>query len=165
MKNWGSRKPRPLKQRFWEKVDVRGPDECWPWMAAKDGHGYGSIGIGNRKVRNATHVLFYLRHDHWPPKGKQVNHHCDNRSCLNPRHLYLGTHKSNMCDMVKRGRGRSGQKKGEYNSNARFTNKKVRTIRKLYAVGSITYQEIGDRYGVDSGHISLIVNNKIWVGA
>ena len=152
------RKRRPLADRFWEKVDIRGPDNCWGWTACKIKDGYGLIIVDN-KVQLATHVLFYLRKGYWPPKGRTANHHCDNPSCLNPRHLYLGTMKSNMCDKYQRGRG--NHPKGEQNSNSKLTEKKVRKIKRLYS-GGVIQIELARRFGVNSGTISYIVNNKQW---
>ena len=143
--------PRPLAERFWEKVDVLGKDDCWLWLAYKGQQGYGVMTV-NGNQRLATHVLFYLRHGYWSPKGRTANHHCDNPSCLNPKHLYLGTNKSNTRDMVQRGR----------HGMAKLTVKQVRKIRSLYSDGSITLRKLGHRFGVAQSQVSLIVNNKSW---
>ena len=151
---------KSLSERFWEKVDIQGLDDCWEWTAGKT-RGYGHIGVDG-KIRQATHVLFYLRHGDWPPRGKEACHNCDNPGCLNPRHLYLGTHKSNMCDMVLRQRGRGGNQKGEQNNGAKLTENQVYDVRCLLAQGGITQKEIGQRFGISQQNVSRIVNHKRW---
>ena len=95
--------------RFKDKVDKHGPiyprlgTRCWIWTGVANVKGYGMMQVDG-KSRLATHVLWFLRHGYWPLKGRYVCHHCDNPSCLNPKHLYLGTAKSNMRDMYQRGR-------------------------------------------------------------
>jgi len=146
-----------LADRFWEKVDIRGPDDCWEWLGFRLPKGYGRM-WANGKMRLATHVLFFLRHGYWPPVvGKQANHRCDNPPCLNPRHLYLGTQKSNARDRIYRGR----QAKGEQHGMAKLTRKQVREIRKLSAQG-IIQRELGYRFGVARTTISRIVAGKYW---
>lgn len=53
------RQPRPLAERFWEKVDRRGPDECWPFLGSIDGRGYGSIGANGGKPLRRAHRVAY----------------------------------------------------------------------------------------------------------
>ena len=147
-----------IKQRFWEKVDIQGPDDCWEWLAGKNGEGYGAIGVDG-KTRYATHVLFYLRHGYWPPQGRLACHHCDNRSCLNPRHLYLGTHKSNAQDRVQRDRCSNPSRKGEHNGRAKLTEKQVQEIR----TDSYSLQKkLAEKYGVTGPIISRIKTGKLW---
>ncbi len=112
-----------FEQRFWSKVDICGPDECWPWLGYKDSYGYGRLGS-----KLTTHVLWFLRHGEWPSKGRTANHHCDNPSCINPKHLYLGTQKSNTRDREQRGRG--NQCKGEQHYETRCRIKREMNRRK-----------------------------------
>ncbi len=155
---------KTLADRFWEKVDVQGSDDCWEWLGYKGGSsGYGQIGVDG-KTQYATHVLFKVRHGYWPPKGRTANHHCDNPGCLNPRHLYLGTQKSNMCDKVKRGREShlNGAQNGEQNGHAKLTMSQVKEIRKQAAKCGVTQKQLGHMFRVSRSTISAIVTGRNW---
>jgi hypothetical protein len=91
---------RSIAERFWEKVERRGPDECWPWLASSRRNGYGRLWPSTTAHRLAWELA----------NGEQagdlyVLHTCDNRLCCNPAHLYLGTHADNVRDRVGRERG------------------------------------------------------------
>lgn len=93
---------KSLADRFWAKVDKRGPDECWPWLGATDGNGYGRI---YSKGGNATasRASWELAHGE-APQGYHVCHSCDNPPCVNPSHLWLGTPQDNAIDRSAKGR-------------------------------------------------------------
>lgn len=155
---------KTLAQRFWPKVDVRGPLECWPWIAAKDHHGYGRVHFGRRNQYIKAHRASWLiANGALPPKGFGVLHRCDNPGCVNPAHLFLGTHADNMHDMFAKGRrtAKTGTV-GEKNFSAKITEKDVLEIRALYAKGGITQEALGKKFGLSQYPISRIVRRVGW---
>lgn len=92
-----------LFKRFIEKVDVADGDACWKWTAAVRGNsGYGAFKIGGRL--ESAHVISYRLYKGDYPAGLDVMHSCDNRLCVNPNHLSVGTRSQNMKDCYMRGR-------------------------------------------------------------
>lgn len=91
---------KPLEIKFWKKVDRRGPDECWKWTGAINQAGYGAF--GNNHAHRTSYEITY-----GPiPDGLFILHKCDNPPCVNPNHLFVGTHQDNMRDMISKGRAR-----------------------------------------------------------
>ena len=76
------------KDRFWSRVDVRGPDDCWPWAAGKNPRGYGLIDF-NQEFYFAHRVAFWLFKG-LDPTRRPVYHNCGNVGCCNPKHMYIG---------------------------------------------------------------------------
>ena len=93
---------------FWQKVDRRGPDECWPWTGFLTEKGYGRICRG-RKGNVRAHRLAYYLANGVDPGRKVVCHKCDNPKCCNPAHLWLGTQLENIADRVAKGRTRAAR--------------------------------------------------------
>jgi len=154
------RKPRPRKSladRFWPKVKVGKPDECWQWQAALNGVGYGAMRISVEKGRLLTHRFSYELHFGPIPKGMFVCHKCDNRACVNPSHLFLGTNRENMDDKIRKGR----QLRGSQVPTSKLTEDDVREIRRLRSEG-VTCRVISQRVGVTQGHISDIATGRRW---
>lgn len=91
-----------IDQRFWNKVNKQTIDGCWEWIGCKDRLGYGRLMYWG--TLTLAHRFSWELHNKKIPKGLNVLHKCDNRKCVNPEHLWLGTHRDNMEDMVKKGR-------------------------------------------------------------
>jgi hypothetical protein len=117
--------PWPL--RFWEKVDIRSDDECWPWMAAerKKGMGYGAFYLGGR--HQPAQRVAVIATGGIIPKGFVVCHRCDNPPCCNPSHLWVGTPAQNDADKVAKGR----QCRGSKQKYAVATEEQVIRLREL----------------------------------
>lgn len=90
---------RPISERFWKKVDKKGPDDCWEWKGSKSSSGYGHI-IFEGKTTDAHRVSYILTHGEIP-ENLLVLHNCNNKTCVNPRHLRSGTQSENMHDLAK----------------------------------------------------------------
>jgi len=149
--------PASLIERFWSKVQVGKPDECWPWMAARGGRdSRGQITIGNR-LHFAHRIAWELTNGPIPKK-MCVLHSCDNPPCCNPGHLFLGTQADNIRDAFAKGR-LSG--KGEKNSHARLTELDVAKIRQQFSSG-LTKKTIADLWNLKLGHVCDIINRRIW---
>ncbi len=144
--------------RFWSKVDVRGPDECWEWLASKQSAGYGVFGRGTRaEGTELAHRMAWELTNGPIPHGLWALHHCDNPPCCNPTHLFLGTHDENMADMVRKGR----HPKGEAVFGARLKAQDVSAIRQLLRRG-LSGISIAIRFGVSHRVISDIKMGKTW---
>lgn len=130
---------KSLEERFWSKVDKRGPDECWEWTGAKSSHGYGVIwsggGRSNGKLIKAHRVSWMLHNGPIPefdPFDETcILHECDNPGCVNSSHLSLGTHKKNIRDAFSRNRVSLGERR----EDAVLTRDIVISSRNLQALG------------------------------
>lgn len=169
------KKPIPVADRFWPKVDRRGPDECWNWIASSTRQGYGVIGIGPHSIETAHRVSWALANG-LITDGLWVLHKCDNRKCVNPNHLYLGTVKENARDLIERGKPYHEIRKhitpdvelkriaalprgaNHHRSNAKLSEDQVREI--LDATGS--QKAIAEQYGVCQQLISRIKRRTLW---
>jgi hypothetical protein len=151
-------KRRPLEERFWEKVAVRGQSECWHWTACLGRKGYGKIGSGQReKPTVEAHIVSWELANGPRPAGMNVCHRCDTPACVNPSHLFLGTQADNQADMVSKGR----QTLGEKNPMAKLTESDIRTIKALLGRG-VMQRSIAVMFGVTDPTISNIKSGKTW---
>lgn len=143
--------------RFWEKVKIGGPDECWPWQAATGPKGYGVFGTGGAKATKLAHVYAYELKNGPVPKGLCVCHSCDNPPCVNDTHHFLGTRADNNADMRRKGR----HARGETNGHAKLTSAIILEIRAAFAAGERN-GILAKRYGLTSSRITRIVHRTEW---
>jgi hypothetical protein len=144
-------KARPISERFAEKV-VKAESGCHEWIGCLMPNGYGQVHL-NGKTAYAHRVAYELTNGPIQD-GLFVMHSCDNRKCVNPDHLSLGTCDNNMSDMVNTTRQAAGMK----NSHAKLTDEQVRQIR----IESGNHSATARRYGVSQTTISEIRARKIW---
>ncbi len=140
---------------FWIKVDKRGENECWIWKGNKNYLNYGMITDNINKKTILVHRLSYEIHYGSIPENMEVCHRCDNPSCVNPIHLFLGTHKDNMKDMSLKGRTRNQD--GELNSMCKVPTDIINNIRHDYNLNKITRKELSELYGVSYRNVCRIV--------
>lgn len=152
--NGRATRPRPLSDRLEEKVERLAESGCWVWLGELDSGGYGTIKMGGRMVK--THRASWIVSRGTIPGKLHVLHSCDVRCCINPDHLFLGTHTENMRDMVNK--GRNADNRGIRNGHAKLTEAQVLEIRTLQG----SHAEIARRYGVGKSIISYIRRGEAW---
>lgn len=152
--SWTCRFHRTPEQRFWEKV--RKTDSCWLWTGTTNGVGYGKLQMGSHDSVGAHRFSWELANRRKAPVGKVVMHSCDNRRCVNPAHLSLGTQGDNMADRDKK--GRHWAQRGTRHGQSKLTESDVLAIRA--AAG--TQKEIGQRFGVSQSVICHIRRRQAW---
>lgn len=178
----GTLLPIPIEDRFWSKVDRRGPDECWIWTAAKMGKGYGKVYYQGRLT--GAHRVSYELANEPIGDGLFVCHRCDNPPCCNPAHLFLGTNAENAHDAASKGRMVNGLlrhperfargdrhhfrlhpemvRRGTQQSRAKLNDEAVREIRRRYAAGGISQSSLAREFGVTQVAIWMVVNRRSW---
>jgi len=143
--------------RFWSKVNrTANPDECWEWIASCKPNGYGQIKWAGKAARYAHRVCYEL--ECGPiPEGMEVCHRCDNPKCVNPAHLFLGSRRENVDDMISKGR----MCIGESRVASKLTANVVLEMRGARRHGS-TYRAIAARYCISYYVAWAAINRKTW---
>jgi len=170
-----------LPARFWAKVNPFGPlpphcpelGQCWVWTAYCLPNGYGRFRLGSRSDGIAlVHRASYVALVALIPEGLHVCHHCDNRPCVRPGHLFVGTNADNLADMVRKERSAVGDRngsiihpervpRGEGHWNSKLNAAKVLEIRRLARQG-LSQQAISRQFGVSQALVGYIIRRKIW---
>lgn len=149
---------------FWRKINKNksrifyNNKRCWEWTAYLNKDGYGKFGVGYIVVlaHRFSYELEYGIFDN----SLFVLHHCDNPSCVNPEHLFLGTNKDNADDKVYK--NRQSRLMGEKSGRSKLTEKQVLKIRELYNSGKFKQSEISKIFNVPDSTVWSIVHNIIW---
>lgn len=146
----------PMEDRFWAKVK-KTKSGCWLFISAKGGGAYGMLSVPKGEEFLA-HRISWTLHNGPVPEDMFVLHMCDVPKCVNPDHLFLGTHQDNSDDKLSKGRHCFG----ETSPISPFDNETILRIRKEYSGGGISQLKLANRYGVHQTAISAIVRRATW---
>lgn len=155
-------KLRPLKvnpdthlERLFSKFQAAGVG-CWDWLGCRDNNGYGKISFF-RMARVATRVVYAVWFGPFDA-SMDVCHHCDNPTCVNPDHFFLGTAKDNIMDAANKLR----MNNGEANGGAVLTEKIVVEARARYMPGIVTARILANEFGVKQKTLAAAIRGENW---
>lgn len=143
--------------KFEARFAKRGEDDCWEWGIK------GGIGIAGKRYTPSR--ISYAIYKGEVPRHLDVCHTCDNPKCVNPNHLFLGTHLDNMRDCKAKGRNHIQRNPGETNPKAKLTEEKVKEIRRRYKRVSKNVsngRQLAIEFGVSKKMITYIAAGKFW---
>jgi hypothetical protein len=150
-----------LAERFWAKVDRRGDNECWPWLAGKNNKGYGRIyGSAKKRHLSAHRAAWEVTHGK-PPADMCVCHSCDNPGCCNPAHLFLGTYADNNHDRDRKKRHTALRGQEHPRPGKKLTENDVREIRHRVAVGE-SQRAVARSKQVAHSTVGDIIRGQTW---
>mgnify|MGYP001206704065 CR=1 FL=1 len=145
-----------IEERFWTKVNIKDSDDCWEWLYSLSHRGYGRFELNGKVI--SAHRMAYILTNGPIPKGLYILHKCDNRKCVNPTHLYVGTQGDNITDREKRSpvdRALCGV------THAKFTLAQIQEIRKLR--GTMSQRAVAYTYKVSHPTIGRIWRADKWL--
>ena len=145
--------------RFMSGVEKSEKDGCWIWSRAKRGKGYGTTSLNGKLIY--AHRASWLIKNGLIPDGMVVCHRCDNPSCVNPEHLFLGTHRENILDAASKGLMTGNRTFGEEKPQAKLNEQQVIKIRQLYIDGT-SRRHLAQIYKMSINTIDNIVNRRTW---
>jgi len=148
-----------IKPRFLSKV--RKTPTCWLWVGATRGPGYGAFGVKRegKWLQHLAHRIAWQLFKGPIPPAKCVLHRCDNRACVNPKHLFLGTFQDNTDDMLRKGRFTPAR--GSDQGSAVLVEERIVDIFMLHQNGW-TQKAIGQQFGISQQGISDVLRRKTW---
>lgn len=147
----------PWVDRFLDRYEVDVATDCWNWTGGLNPHGYGRLRVDGDWWQ--THRLSYALHNGDLPRGALICHHCDNRRCVNPSHLYAGTPQTNADDMWSRQRNRT--RRGEQVASHVLKESQIPHVRARWASGESAIL-IAKEFGVTRSCIYAVVNRTTW---
>lgn len=164
-----------LEQRFWEKVDKQGEDQCWLWLASgvTENHKYGLFYLNEQVKSIQAHRVAWMLVNGDIPQGAYICHTCDNPPCCNPKHLFLGDPQLNVDDMVNKGRA-NWQKpdykatahmraRGENSGKSKMSEAQVLAfVEKATSNPTVSLSVYSDEYGVSRGALTDILAGLSW---
>ena len=177
-------------ERFYSKaVKSSGENSCWSWNGNIDKKGYPEFRFchyGKSGKYRANRVSFFIHYNE-DPGTALVCHTCDNPKCVNPKHLFLGTHKDNYADMANKGRNIKGdlhwtkkqpekvrrgadcnlvelakKRRGELNPKSKLTESAVKSIRQMYAAGLADQRDLARKFNISQASVWAVVNKITW---
>lgn len=155
---------KTIKERFIKRIQII-ENNCWIWTGPKDKDGYGLCGVSypDQRAHRTSFKIFKGE----ILSGMFICHTCDNSSCCNPDHLYMGTHSDNTRDAIERNRMDRGPcpskaLKGEKNPKAKLNERKVKNIRRLHSTWKMTHALIARKYNVSESSITKLLKRKSW---
>jgi hypothetical protein len=147
-----------IQKRFWSKVSICGDEECWEWKGAINSTGRGLFTI--KRINYKAHRFSWFLVNGEIPAGLLVCHTCDNGKCVNPNHLFLGTYRDNVLDMIRKGRG--NVLCGENDPKSKLTEEQVKVIKSLWKPRQYSQYRLAREFGVSRTTIQSIVNRRNW---
>lgn len=161
-KNGRSKEHAPVLQRFVRSLVEAGSDECWPWPSGTKSKTYGRIQEGGRGSKYiGAHRFAYELSKGQIPDGMVVMHSCDNRTCVNPAHLSIGTFGDNTRDAIRKGRftqSANGAARGEKHGNAKLNSELARRIK----ASRHSLVDIAALLGLDPSTVRAVRIGETW---
>jgi HNH endonuclease len=155
--NYKNRYPSPQERFFKAISNETDNNNCWLWIGCLSKQGYGIFHVNKKTMM--THRYSWILHYGEIPEKMFVCHKCDNRKCVNPEHLFLGTNHENVIDMLKK--GRKNPIKGSRHPSAKLNENDVIKIKILIKEGVIL-NKIAKMFNIGKRQISYIKNNITW---
>jgi HNH endonuclease len=145
------------EERFWKRV--KKSSKCWEWQGRLEESGYARIKRQGQRTQIFVHRLAWELVNGLIPDGLDILHTCDNRKCVRPTHLFLGTATDNMQDMLRK--GRANKARGERHGNVKLSEQDIRAIRERASSGE-PQMKLAIEYDVHFMTINKIVRRQRW---